>query len=115
MYYLRIHSRQTKVCGCRLIQGGPSGPFPGTQTFNQQINYMMNEEARKIFSQLLDANFEYAQMDEAREAGESVDIIKMWDIGLHVSNLTKQFREAMGDYEYNEFMRQGRQMFAPAK
>jgi hypothetical protein len=76
---------------------------------------MMNEQAREIFSKLLDANYDYTQIDEAMDTGEQVDILQWVELGQKVSDLKEQFKQAMGVDAYKEFMRQGAEMFAPAR
>lgn len=76
---------------------------------------MMNDQAREIFSKLLDANYEYSQLDEAMDTGEQVDIFEMMALGTKVCELKQEFKQAMGIDAYNEFMRQGSEMFAPAR
>jgi hypothetical protein len=75
---------------------------------------MMNEQARKIFSELLDTNHDFVTIDQAMDSGEQVDIMEWMDLGQKVNKLDREFRNAMGVDAYNEFMRQGRKMFAPA-
>jgi hypothetical protein len=76
---------------------------------------MMNDQAREIFSKLLDANYDYGQLDEAMSSGEKVDILEMMALGTKVCELKMEFKQAMGVDAYNEFMRQGAEMFAPAR
>jgi hypothetical protein len=76
---------------------------------------MMNEQARKIFSELLDANYEFTNLQEDMDTGKQVDLTQVFSLGKKVSDLRGQFKEAMGLDAYNEFMRQGAEMFAPAK
>lgn len=75
---------------------------------------MMNEQARKVFSELLDVNHEYVTIDQDMDSGKQVDIMKWMELGQKVSDLHSQFRTAMGMEAYTEFMEQGRKMFAPA-
>ncbi len=75
----------------------------------------MNEQARKIFSELLDVNYEYTKLDEAMDTGEQVDLFEMMSLGSRVADLKQEFKQAMGAAEYQEFMRQGKEMFAPVR
>ena len=75
---------------------------------------MMNEQARKIFSELLDVNHEYAEMQMGMRTGKVTSMMELITLGKKVNELDSQFKEAMGANAYKEFMRQGREMFAPA-
>lgn len=68
----------------------------------------MTEQERKIFSKLLDANWE---AKELREEGKIDEYIKKLD---EVEELRTELQESMGMDEYNKFIAIGQRMFAPA-
>jgi hypothetical protein len=70
---------------------------------------MMNESTRAVFSKLLDANYEFTQMQENLNVSNIKDYIAL---GKKVSQLNAAFREGMGE-GYQKFMDDGAKMFAP--
>jgi len=70
---------------------------------------MMNESARVIFSELLDVNYDFSQMEGNLSASNIQDYIKL---GKRVSSLRAAFEAEMGD-AYEKFMEDGARMFAP--
>lgn len=65
----------------------------------------MTEPQRKIFSKLLDVNYEHSQ---------ETNPVKKYELANQVSILTGELKKAMGEEAYNTFMTNGRKMFAPA-
>ena len=65
----------------------------------------MNEEQRKIFSKLLDANWE---ADNTANSPRDRD-----DARYDCYDLKRQLINSMGFDEYRKFIDTGRQMFAP--
>jgi hypothetical protein len=70
---------------------------------------MMNESARVIFSELLDVNYDFSQMEGNLSASNIQDYIKL---GKRVSSLRAAFEAEMGE-GYQKFMDDGARMFAP--
>lgn len=68
----------------------------------------MTEPQRKIFSKLLDANWEAKELREAGKFSEYVEKSK------EVNELKKELQTSMGEDEYNKFIAIGQRMFAPA-
>lgn len=66
----------------------------------------MTNYERKLFSDLLDVNM---LIDEQ----ENKEVARFLTIAYHA--IRNELRESMGDYEYSSFMKQGREMFAPAQ
>jgi hypothetical protein len=69
----------------------------------------MNESARVIFSELLDVNYDFSQMEGRLSASNINDYIKL---GERVSSLRAAFKAEMGE-GYQKFMEDGAKMFAP--
>lgn len=66
----------------------------------------MTTYERKLFSDLLDVNL---LIDEQ----ENKEVARFLTIAYHT--IQDELRESMGNNEYAMFIRQGREMFAPAK
>ena len=64
----------------------------------------MTEHQRAIFSIILDLNWDYEH---------ETNPIKKNEIGKLLREKKLELRLDMGEEAYNEFMKQGRQMFAP--
>lgn len=68
---------------------------------------MLTNEQREIFERLLDANW---RMSEALEKGDH-------QLAMHFNEsfqaLRQKLRENMGDESYNDFIKMGKEMFAP--
>ena len=69
----------------------------------------MNESTRAIFSELLDVNYEFSQVEENLSAS---NIGSYLELGKRVSSLRAAFKAEMGD-AYGRFMEDGAKMFAP--
>ena len=67
----------------------------------------MNSYEQSLFSNLLDVNW----MIEENKSNK--DLVKYLEIAYH--KIQNDLRESMGDKEYREYIRMGREMFAPAK
>jgi hypothetical protein len=67
----------------------------------------MNSYEQSLFSNLLDVNW----MIEENKSNK--DLVKYLEIAYH--KIQDDLRESMGDKEYREYIRMGREMFAPAK
>jgi hypothetical protein len=67
----------------------------------------MTNEQREIFSRVLDTNWE---IKELREAGKFDKILEK---AKEHNAAVAELKESMGEYEYNEFIRGGREMFEP--
>jgi hypothetical protein len=67
----------------------------------------MTNYEQKLFSDLLDVNW----MIEENKANK--DLVRFLEIAYH--KIQDDLRESMGDKEYREYIRMGREMFAPAK
>lgn len=67
----------------------------------------MTHYQQKIFSDLLDVNF---MIDENKD---NEQLVKYLTIAYY--SLREKLREDMGSNEYASFIRQGQEMFAPAK
>jgi hypothetical protein len=66
----------------------------------------MTNYEHKLFSDLLSVNM---LIDEQ----ENKEVARFLTIAYH--SIQNELREFMGDREYSEFIRMGREMFAPAK
>lgn len=64
----------------------------------------MTAKEQAILRKLIDKNWDFTN---------EKDIKKKWDLGIEVSNLRKKLQESMGKDEYDKFMDNGREMFAP--
>ena len=67
----------------------------------------MTNYEQKLFSDLLDVNW----MIEENKANK--DLVRFLEIAYH--KIQDDLRESMGDKEYREYIRMGREMFAPAR
>jgi len=67
----------------------------------------MTNEQSKIFSEVLDANW---QVKELIEAGEWVAAMVAVD---KLNTLKQELKDSMGETAYDDFMETGRKMFAP--
>jgi hypothetical protein len=67
----------------------------------------MTNYERELFSDLLDVNW----MIEENKSNK--DLVRFLEIAYH--KIQDDLRESMGDKEYREYIRMGREMFAPAK
>ena len=67
----------------------------------------MNSYEQSLFRDLLDVNW----MIEENKSNK--DLVRFLEIAYH--KIQDDLRESMGDKEYKEYIRMGREMFAPAK
>jgi len=67
----------------------------------------MTTYEQSLFRDLLDVNW----MIEENKSNK--DLVKYLEIAYH--KIQDDLRESMGDKEYREYIRMGREMFAPAK
>lgn len=64
----------------------------------------MTNEQRAIFSKMLDLNY---------EAKRAISYVKKVKLYQELEAQTVLLKEAMGEQEYNKFIRMGKEMFAP--
>lgn len=64
----------------------------------------MTEKQRKIFSAVLDLNWELTQ---------GTDFSKKTDLCKQLREKKEELKQDMGEAEYNKFMNMGTRMFAP--
>lgn len=63
----------------------------------------MNDTQRALFSKILDKNWEVKE--------ETVPI-KKYDLCMELNKLKNELKQSMGEAAYNEYMENGRKMFA---
>jgi hypothetical protein len=64
----------------------------------------MNDEQRKIFSLILDKNW---------DATQEKDLMKKFNLMKELGQLKDQLKTSMGTDAYNRWMENGKKMFAP--
>ena len=64
----------------------------------------MTAKESQILRELIDKNWDFTNEE---------DIKKKWELGIKVSELKKQLQDSMGKKEFDNFMDNGRKMFAP--
>ena len=67
----------------------------------------MNEQQRKKFSKVLDINWEIKELQESGKWNEALEKVK------ELNALKKDLRDDMGHEVYDNFIENGRKMFAP--
>jgi hypothetical protein len=66
---------------------------------------MFTDDQRKIFSKMLDLNY---------ESTKETDLLKKWELVKQLNAQEALLKESMGAANYADFIRRGKQMFAPA-
>lgn len=66
---------------------------------------MFTDSQREIFSKMLDLNY---------EATKETDLLKKYELVKQLNAQEALLKESMGAAKYNEFIRRGKEMFAPA-
>lgn len=64
----------------------------------------MNEEQRKIFSEVLDLNWEMSQ--------EKKNFTRKMELAKQLGAKKEELKASMGEAEYNKFMNAGQKMFS---
>jgi hypothetical protein len=73
---------------------------------NFKPNTMMNENARQLLSNLLDANWQIERNKDDKELTKILEIA--------YTSIKTQLIEEMGAAEYMKFMKIGKEMFSPS-
>ena len=81
------------------------GDFPRVGiTFASTTKHLMTEQQSALFREVLDLNWEF---------GQETNWTKKWELAKALSQKKHELRESMGHKEYDEFIENGRKMFAP--